>query len=497
MALARTHTTALNGIDTVMVEVQAQIRPGLAGFQLVGLPTNTVKEARERIQAAFHTLGIALPAKRITINLAPADILKDGNHYDLPIAIALLCALGGLPPDAADNALFLGEVALDGTLNPVTGALPAAIHAHQHGLQRIFVPAANGPEAAWAGEVDVFAPTNLLQLVEHLRGHKALSPCTPNLQTDTTPLPDFAEVKGQETARRVAEIAAAGGHNLLLQGPPGAGKSLLARRLPAILPPLTSQEALETSMIHSVAGLLPESGLLTRRPFRDPHHTASAAALCGGGHQAKPGEISLAHRGVLFLDELPEFQRNVLETLRQPMESGTITVSRANAHINYPARFQLVAAMNPCPCGYLGHPQKACTCTPAMVQKYQARLSGPFLDRIDLTLNVPAVNVTELTTAPQGESTQTIATRVLNARQFQQKRGQTTTNTELEGKTLTAMAQATPEAMTLLNNAAEKLHLSARAYHRTLKVARTIADLAQEAEVAKPHIAEALSYRSA
>lgn len=396
--VARITTAAFQGIDVQPVDVQVHISSGLPSFTIVGLPNKAVSEAKERVRAALSALGLALPPKRITVNLSPADTLKEGSHFDLPIALGLLTAMEVLPEGDMAGFLALGELALDGTLTPVSGVLPAAIHAGASDLGLI-CPAAQGGEAVWAGaELNVLAPATLMELLNHFKGVQLLARPEPQV-ADTHaagPQPDLADIKGQESAKRALEIAAAGGHNLLMSGPPGAGKSLLARRLPTILPPLGPEEALDVSMIHSLAGTLPEGGLMRTRPFRDPHHSASMAALVGGGHQVKPGEVSLAHLGVLFLDELPEFQRPTLEALRQPIESGAAVVARASAHVSYPARFQLVAAMNPCRCGYLDDPGQACTRAPKCAEDYQGRLSGPLLDRIDLHVEVPAVPAADL-----------------------------------------------------------------------------------------------------
>ncbi|MBI1363846.1 MAG: YifB family Mg chelatase-like AAA ATPase [Proteobacteria bacterium] len=498
--VAHVATVALEGITATPVDVQVQLRSGLTAFQVVGLPDGAVRESRERVQAALHSLGLSLPAKRITVNLSPADLSKEGSHYDLPIAVGLLIGLGILPADAAEGALFMGELSLDGKLRRVGGVLPAAMSAVAQRLERIFVPTANAKEAAWAGEITVYGADSLVDILKHLKGEQTLTDTVamPEKQGALAGIPDFRDVRGQEAAKRAAEIAAAGGHNLLMVGPPGSGKSMIAQRLPALLPPMSATEALEVSMIHSVGGHLPEAGLLLARPFRDPHHSASAVSLTGGGHNAQPGEMSLAHRGVLFLDELPEFPRNVLETLRQPLEAGTITISRARAHVRYPARFQLVAAMNPCPCGYLGHPHTKCTDTPRQVQAYRNRLSGPLLDRIDLHIEVPAVLATDLALPAPKEGTAEMAARVAKARAIQQKRYQgtaVTCNAELSGDLLTEYTKLDSESQELLTRAATVYNLSARAYHRALRLARTIADLSGTADIQRTHVAEALSYR--
>ena len=373
--VARVNTVAFHGIRVMDVDVQVQMAPGLPTFTVVGLPDKAVTESRERVRAALTAMGLALPPKRITVNLAPADLVKEGSHFDLPIALGLLADMGVLPGDEIAGYAALGELALDGALSPVTGVLPAAIHAGSRDLGLI-CPAGQGPEAAWAGDLDILAPSSLLALINHFKGTQVLTAPEARLAEDEPALPDMAEIKGQETAKRALEIAAAGAHNLLMVGPPGSGKSMLAARLPGLLPPLDAAETLEASMIHSLAGSLGAEGLIRRRPFRDPHHSASMAALVGGGRRARPGEVSLAHLGVLFLDELPEFQRAAVNALRQPMEAGYTTVARANAHVTYPSRFQLIAAMNPCRCGFLGDPAQACTRAPGCAMEYQSKISG-------------------------------------------------------------------------------------------------------------------------
>jgi magnesium chelatase family protein len=531
---AKIRTVSFQGIDVVPVDVQVLVAPGQLAFAMVGLADKAVGESRERVRASFRALGLALPPQRITVNLSPADLAKEGSHYDLPIALGLLAAMGVIPRESIARFVVLGELALDGSLSRVPGVLPAAIAARAAG-RGVICPAVCGGEAAWGGfdahdkdgdtgQPQIIAAPSLLALINHLRGQQVLPAPKAQVAEDRASYPDLAEIKGQESAKRVLELAAAGGHNLLMIGPPGSGKSMLAARLPGILPPLEPDEALEASMVRSLAGDLGEGKLSRQRTFRDPHHSATLQALVGGGLRARPGEVSLAHHGVLFLDELPEFSRATLEALRQPLESGRVTVARANAHVTYPARFQLVAAMNPCRCGHLMEPNRACGRAPRCGLDYQGKLSGPLLDRIDLAIDVPPVSSADLALPPPAEGSAAVAARVAAARTVQRERlaeldrkGKLLAveadpaaglladrargwlkprcNADTDGALLAAIAEPDAEGRALLTRAAERLGLSARAWHRTLRVARTLADLDGADAVRRLHIAEALSYR--
>lgn len=496
--VARAYTVAFQGVEGRLVEVQCALSNGMPSFNIVGLPTKAVSEAKERVQAAIAAMSLALPSKRITVNLSPADLPKEGSHYDLPIALALMAAMDVLPAEDVARMVALGELSLDGKLMPVLGALPAALAAAEADFNLV-CPKECGPEAAWVGSVQVIAPGTLLECMNHFAGRTPLAPAEPGEVSSDQSHRDLSDVKGQEKAKRALEIAAAGRHHLLMVGPPGSGKSMLAARLANLLPPLSAEEALETSMIHSLAGLLPGGGISKTRPFRDPHHTASMAAIVGGGRGAKPGEISLAHNGVLFLDELPEFSRAVLETLRQPIETGAVMVARANAHVSYPCKFMLVSAANPCRCGHLADPSQACARAPACGTDYLGRISGPLMDRFDLRIEVPAVGLDELTRLPTGEPSQAVAERVFRAWLIQTERfaehPTMRLNTDAEGALLEEIATPDAQGADMLMRAAKQFNLTARGYHRVLRVARTIADLDGSESVCQPHIAEALSYR--
>ena len=489
----RTESAAFEGACAKPVEVQVQLAGGTPTFVVVGLADKAVAESRERVRAAFAAIGLSLPSKRLIVNLAPADRPKEGSHFDLPIAMGLLSALGVLPPDMLEDHLAMGELGLDGSIAPAPGALPAAMLAAERG-RGFICPEACGPEAAWAGgDLPILAPGSLIQLINHFKGGQVLARPAPGQLDEDNTAPDLRDVRGQETAKRALEVAAAGGHNLLMVGPPGSGKSMLAARAPGLLPPLDAEELLEVSMIQSVAGLLDRGRLSRTRPFRAPHHSASMAAMVGGGVRVRPGEASLAHHGVLFLDELPEFHPQVIDSLRQPLETGEIAVARANARITYPAQFQLIAAMNPCRCGWAGETGQACGRGPKCAQSYQARISGPLLDRIDLQIDVPPVTPADLALPPAGEGTAEAAARVQAARKAQLDRGGL--NARLKGEALDRIAKPDSDGQALMAKASEAMGLTARAYHRVLKVARTIADLDGAVGVRRIHVAEALSAR--